>query len=112
MEDAQLIHLVPLQPIANQRFASIIQRVRYDITLQYCGGIMAATIDRDGVCVASGSRCVYGRPLAPSSLMEGGNFLFYTENMEIPNYTKFNTTHWLFFVTADQIGTFVADYDR
>ena len=98
---------IPLDPIPNQSLYIRLDGVRYLIELKEAGGMMTATIDRDGVRLVTGSRCAGGTPLIPyRHLWEGfGNFIFLTAPDVIPYYTDFGSTCTLVYSSAEEIAS-------
>jgi len=96
---------IQLATIPNQTFNVRLDNHRYEITLQTCEAIMAASIVRDGVPIVSGARCVSGYPLINYRAIEDlkGNFVFDTLNEELPFWEKFGQTQFLYYVTQDEL---------
>lgn len=94
---------VSILPIPNQRFGIRLDGDRYEIELKSCNNIMCVTILRNDILLVSGFRCVAGTPLLPYRYLERGNFIFVTENDELPDYTKFGSTQSLVYITAQEI---------
>ncbi len=95
---------IPLAAIANQSLSIRLDNRRYQITLQAAAGIMAATIIRDGIALVQGVRCHPRAPLLPGYKKgDTGNFIFETESGEYPDYTKFDSTHALLYVSKEEL---------
>lgn len=92
---------IPLQILPNQQLQTIIDGYRFDIRLMSCFDVMCVDIYRDGASVVRGMRVVAQEMLIPYEYMEGGagNFLFFTQNDDIPNYLQFNSTQFLYHLT-------------
>lgn len=98
--------IVPLDPIPNQSLSIRLDNRRYVVTVQEIGGMMGATIERDGVLLISNVRCVAGFPLLPYPHLsrDAGNFIFTnTVAGKIPYYTDFGSTCLLVYSTAAEI---------
>jgi hypothetical protein len=96
---------VPLEPIPNQRLGIRLGGDRYDITLKEVGGVMSVTILRGDVTLVQGLRCVAGTPLIPYSyLATSGNFIFVTENEELPDWRLFGSTQTLVYASSAELG--------
>ncbi|UAW63494.1 hypothetical protein KMZ15_05190 [Mycoavidus sp. HKI] len=95
---------IPLDAIPNQSLSIRLEDRRYEITIQATAGVMAATITRDEIVLVQGLRC-HPRALLLPSYKEGdsGNFIFDTENGEYPDYTKFESTHALLYVSRAEL---------
>jgi len=91
------MQVIPLAVVPNQKFTIRLDDIRWTIKLQLTQEVMSATIERNGVPVVSGARCVAGEPLINYRASEDrqGNFIFVTLNDELPMYTQFNTTQVL-----------------
>lgn len=95
---------IPLEATPNQFLTVYLEGSRYEITLKMCNGILSASITRDGQTLFNGLRVVAGVPLIPYSYLENGNFIFTTEDEELPVYTKFGSTQALYYLTMAEIG--------
>lgn len=98
------MNTVPLEATPNQRLGIRLAGSRYEIELKQTGQVMSVTIIRDGVTLISGFRCVAGSPLIPYPyLATSGNFMFLTENDELPNWRLFGSTQTLVFASAAEL---------
>jgi hypothetical protein len=98
---------IDVEALPNQEFSIRLDAYRYNVRLNSVSdGAMCATIQRDGVTVIDGVRCVAGRFVLPYAYLEGlgGNFFFDTPNDEIPDYQQFGTTHFLVYLSAAELG--------
>ena len=95
--------LITLQAIPNQSFSVRLDVDRYDISIVSIPGAMAATITRNDEIIVSGQRCVAGFPIIPFRYLEKGNFMFTTENDEMPYYEQFGSTQFLYFTPAEEL---------
>lgn len=96
---------INLSPIPNQTFSVTADGVRFVITLNALNQGVAASVERAGIRLVSGHRLTSARPLLPYPRMMGdtGNFYLITENDELPDYTKFQTTQFLVYLSASEI---------
>ena len=96
---------IPLDAIPNQSLSIRLDSRRYEITVQATSGVIAATIARDGEMLVQGLRCAASTPLLPFQYMEDGvgNFVFLTKDEEYPDYTKFNSTHQLVYLSGAEL---------
>lgn len=97
------MQLINIDATANQSFSVRLNNVRYDITIKESNGVMVASIVRDGVSVISGSRIVTGELIIPSKYQEDGNFFIDTLNEEIPYWTSFGLTQFLYYFTSEEL---------
>ena len=107
---------IPLQAIPNQSFSIRLGDSFYDINLRMCGAssrvepfyrypIMVMDIIRDNAPVVTGQRCVAGFPVIPYRYLESGNFVFVTDDDNLPDFTQFNITQFLIYVSASELAT-------
>lgn len=101
--------VLPLDAIPNQSFYVRLDGARYLIELKEANGVMAATIDRDGVRLVTGARCVAGYPLIPYGYLWAGfgNFLFVSDPGVIPYFTDFGSSCLLVYSSAAEIASAV-----
>lgn len=97
--------IITLQPIPNQILTTTLEGSRYQITLKSASGIMAVTLDRDGIRLFSGLRTVSSIPLIPYRYLfaDTGNFIFTTDNDELPAWRQFGVTQTLVYLTAQEL---------
>ncbi len=97
---------IPLIATANQSLSIRLEGRRYEITIQATAGVMAATITRDETetPLVQGMRCHPKVLLLPKYKEDdAGNFIFETEDGEYPDYTKFESTHALLYVSRAEL---------
>lgn len=92
-----------LQAIPNQSFSVNVSNIEYSFIIKEANGIMAATISRNGTTILSGNRLVAGTPMIPYKYLEDGNFFITTQNGELPYYTEFNITQFMFYLSPAEI---------
>lgn len=100
--------IIPLQTIANQSFTIFLDGSNYDFTIKETNGVMSVNIVRDGEILQQGERAVAQGLLLPYKYQELGNFMFLTQNGELPFYTKFNSTQVLYYFSIDEISALTA----
>ncbi len=95
---------IPLDAIPNQSLSVRLDNRRYEITIQATAGVMAAIITRDETVLVQGVRCHPRALLLPKYKEDNaGNFIFETEDGEYPDYTKFESTHALLYVSHAEL---------
>jgi len=94
---------VPLEAVANQELTITLEGSRYNLSIKQSINCMAIDIVRDGVVIITGIRPVAGAPVIPYKYLERGNFLFLTENDDIPWWEKFNITQSLLYLTIAEM---------
>ncbi len=97
--------IIPIDPVPNQSFSITLDNNRYVIALNYGANIMSATIRRNDETVVSGQRCCAEQLIFPYKYLEAksGNFIFQTENDELPNYQLFGATQFLIYIPNSEL---------
>lgn len=73
----------------------------WDIRLVTAGHVMAADIHLNGEVVVLGQRVVADAPIIPYAYLSGqGNFVFLTQNGELPWWDQFGVDQELVFIEA------------
>lgn len=94
---------IALQQTANQSFSVTLDNNQWNITLKATNGVMSVTLILNNVTVISNMRCVAGTLLIPSKYQESGNFLITTANFDLPDYSQFNATQFLIYISAVEL---------
>lgn len=94
---------VPIQALPNQQFSITLDNNIWDFTIKATGGVMSVSLGRNGVPIVDNIRAVAGMRLIPSKYEEAGNFVFYTQNFELPDYTQFNVSQSLIYYSAVEL---------
>jgi hypothetical protein len=94
---------IPVEPIPNQSLNVRLDGVRYVIELKEAGGMMVATIDRDGNRIVTSARCVEGAPILVHSSSFNGHGNFVLVSNAIPYYPDFGTSCFLTYITPEEI---------
>lgn len=97
------MRLVPLAAIPNQSFTATLDQVRWVVRLVEASGVMAADVTRDGVLLLTGQRIVAGEPIVPYRYLQTGNFIFLTDGDDLPQWSLFGFSQYLFYLSADEI---------
>jgi len=100
---------VPIAQLSNQSFSARLENARYNFTIKEARGIMVMDIIRNNVPIISGQRIVAGRGIIPYQYLENGNFVILTENDEIPYYTNFNDSQFLYYFTTMELSELRAE---
>lgn len=101
---------ISLRAIPSQRFTIPLGGNNYDIKIYSIDGAMAydldinsQRLDNDGVWLISGFKMVNDMPLLAYRYQEvNGNILLSLPEDEIPDYTRFGLSQFLFYLTADE----------
>lgn len=94
---------IPLAALPNQTLSIQIEQQQYDITVTEANGVMAISIDRDGVTIVSATRLLSGTPVLPYEYQESGNFAMLTGADEIPYYPAFGITQNLVYLSEAEL---------
>jgi hypothetical protein len=101
------MQVLNLQAIANQEFTTFQDGDQYDISIQECNGLMAATIVKNGTTLISGQRIVSGLPLIPYGYLEAtdGNFCFLCNSDDVIYYKFFGDVQQLIYCSFAEMQT-------
>lgn len=94
---------IDLAAVPNQSFSIRLDNNLYDITITDLGTIMSATIVKNNETLLSNTRIVNGSLIIPYSYLEDGNFFITSDDNDIPYYTEFNITQFLYYVSQAEL---------
>jgi len=94
---------VPIEAVANQEFTITLEGSRYNLSIKQAIECMEIDIVRDDIVIVTGMRPVAGTPVIPYRYLERGNFLFLTENDDLPWWEKFGSTQSLLYLTIAEM---------
>ena len=95
---------ITLQQIPNQEIIVTLDGARYKIEIKSASGFMTYGIIRNGiVIIENGNRIVNGAPLISYKYQESGNFILDMIDSELPDYTKFESTQFLIYLSQEEI---------
>lgn len=97
---------VGIAALPNQSLSVQLAERFYDIHLREANGVMAATIERDGITLVSALRITAGTPLLPYRYQEAGNFIMTTDGEAIPYWDQFGVTQFLVYLTAEELAAY------
>lgn len=97
------MQVIPLKVIPNQSFSIVLDNSVWNFIIKTTNGIMSVTISLDNVIILEGIRAVANEVIIPAKYQEAGNFLFLTQNFQLPDYTQFGITQLLVYVTAAEL---------
>ena len=103
-----MMQLITLAPIVNQAFSVVLDSIAYNFRLIQCNDVLCADIQRAGIQIVSGQRCLPGVFIFPYRYMEAGsgNFVFTSLNDELISYDKLGTTQNLFYISNADLVTY------
>lgn len=97
-----------LANVPNQSFSTTLDNDRYVIAIYQTAGCTSCDINRNEVDIVTGFRITTGEFMIPFSRQgTSGNFMLVTQNDDLPDYTQFNTTQILTYLTAAEIAGIV-----
>lgn len=97
--------LVPIAAVPNQTFTISLDSNQYEISIFIATNVMAMDIIRNNIPIIMGQRVVANYPIIPYRYLEDGNFFFTSENGDYPNYTQFNVTQQLIYVSQAELAS-------
>lgn len=100
---------ITLNAIPNQNFTFNSDGNSFDITLKVTSGCMSMSLDINGTDVIDNARCVAWRVIIPSIYEENGNFMFITQQLQLPWYTKFGITQTLIYLSPSELAAIRAN---
>lgn len=95
--------IVPIQTVPNQELTTFLDNNSYDITIKETNGCMSINLVRNNVVILSGFRIVAGQPIIPYEYLEEGNFIMLTQNDDLPFYTAFNISQFLYYYSLAEL---------
>ena len=98
-----MVMQVPISAVPNQSFSITLDNNLFVIGIVYTNGVMSVSISINGVDTIDNIRAVAGSPIIPSQYLENGNFMFLTQNFQLPIYTQFNVTQSLIYLSAAEL---------
>jgi hypothetical protein len=94
---------IPLQAIPNQSFSITLDGNQWNFTLKTTNGVISVTLAKNNVTLIENMRAVANGLIIPAKYLEDGNFLFLTQNFQLPDYTQFGVTQLLIYITAAEL---------
>lgn len=91
---------IPIQAIPNQQFSIVLDNNRWDISLKTTNGTVSCSLARNGVSIVENARAVAGMRIIPAIYQEAGNFAIISQNQQIPEYTQFNVTQFMIYLSS------------
>jgi hypothetical protein len=96
---------IGLQAIPNQSFTFNANNNTFGLILKANAGCMGMSISINGVDVADNARCVAWRVIIPSQYQENGNFMFMTQNLQLPWYEQFGLMQTLVYFSPTELSS-------
>lgn len=98
-----MMDVLPIQALPNQSFTIRLGGYTWGIAIKTVRSGTVVDVSRDNDTIVSGAAAVAGFPILPYQYMEAGNFIFSTQNEEIPNWESFGVTQDLVYLTAAEL---------
>lgn len=98
---------IPLQTLPNQAFSIVLDNNEWSFSLKTTNGETSVSVTLNNNLIIENTRAVANALIIPSEYEEAnsGNFLFLTQNFELPYYTAFGITQILVYLTAAELDT-------
>jgi hypothetical protein len=97
------MQIVPIQAIPNQKFFIVLDGNQWDIGIRTTNGCISVSASLNGNPIMENMRAVAGTRVIPSKYQEAGNFVFITQNYEIPDYINFGVTQFLIYISQAEL---------
>ena len=95
---------IELQKTPNQNLKLRINEELYDITIKTTQYSTHISISRDDVILVSSQILIpNSKIIRYDYLVTDGNFVFETQSNNLPDYTKFNVSQFLYYLTNDEL---------
>ena len=96
---------IPLQATANQSLTVTLDGNRWSLTIKSAGNVMAVDVDLNDAPILRGQRVVAGEPVIPYRRLYAGtgNFIFDTENGDLPWWEQFGVDQSLHYLTVEEM---------
>lgn len=95
--------IIPLKNIPNQEFSTVQDDNQWNISVRLVAGAIAVSLSCNGVEIVTNARAVAGMRILQSIHQQNGNFAIATNNQEIPDYTKFQITQFLIYISPAEL---------
>lgn len=100
--------MLDLSNVSRQSFSTTLDDDRYVISIYVSASCYACDISRNEVDLIDGSRIIQNDFLIPFNKQgTSGNFMLLTSNFDLPDYTQFNSTQTLIYMSAAEIAAAV-----
>lgn len=95
---------IPLDAVPNQSLSLNLDGNRWNVVIKEARGIMFMDLALNDQTIMLGQRVVAGTPAIPyRHLQTNGNFLFLTDNDELPYWTQFGSSQQLVYVSPGEV---------
>lgn len=99
------MYTIPLLPKPNQQFAIVLDEIEWGLHIRVAQNTLIVSVYKDGELIIDSVRPGAFNFLLPYTYQytDSGNFIFATSNDEYPDYTKFGVTHFLIYVSKEEL---------
>jgi hypothetical protein len=94
------MQIIPLESLPNQTFTVVLDSNQWVVTLKTTNGVISVSLSLNNIDIVDNARAVANELIIQSEYLESGNFLFLTQNFDLPNYTQFGITQSLIYLSA------------
>lgn len=99
-----MIYEIPIEKLPGQILGVNLADAGYIIKLRNVNDLTLTNVEINGASVITGAKCLPNHKIIPyPHLTQGGNFYFYCQDNDYPDYRKFGENHKLLFLTDDEI---------
>ena len=103
-----MLQAIPIQAVPNQQFSIVLDNNNWVFIIRLTNGCMSVTLSLNTVTIIENMRVVAGQLVIPSQYeeMSAGNFIFLTQNNQLPDWSQFNITQSLVYASASDLASF------
>lgn len=94
---------IPIQQLPNQSLAIVLDSNEWTIAIKTTNGVTAVSLSINNVDIVDNGIAAAGAFIIASIYEESGNFIFITQNFQLPDYTLFGVTQYLIYVSASEL---------
>lgn len=94
---------IPISAIPNQSFTLTLDENQWQVALKTTNGVTSVSLVLNGEEVITNMRAVANKKIIPCEYQEAGNFIFITQNFQLPEYTQFGITQTLVYASASEL---------
>ena len=96
--------LINIQAIPSQSFSINIAGYLWDFRIKETNGVMCVDLKQDDEQILLGQKLVSSQPVSPYGYINnGGSFFLLTLDQDLPHYTKFGVSQFLYFLSSDEM---------
>jgi len=96
---------IPLQTIPNQSFTIVLDNNTWAFTIKNTNAGVSVSLTLNNNDLLDNAIAAANEIIIPCEYQEAGNFLFLTQNQQLPDYTQFGLTQLLVYLSASDLQT-------